>query len=154
MITLESKYDFQASLLEHAAKAALKHQKAAPRSNLSIVLTDNRRLRQLNRDYLGLDAATDVLSFPAAEQDPETGKSYLGDILISIHRAKNQAEHAGHTLNEELQLLVVHGFCTIGYDVPTAGSPVCGRRKARSWQTSVYPGLISQTNELTSFSIH
>ncbi len=107
------------AVLERAARQALKLADAwnPVEADLTIVLTDDEKLRQLNRDYLGLDAATDVLSFPAAEQDPETGKSYLGDILISIPRAKIQADLAGHTLDEELQLLVVHGVLhLLGYD--------------------------------------
>jgi len=109
MITIESKYDFSSSLIERAVRAALKHQKESPRANLSIVLTDNRRLRKLNRDYLGIDAPTDVLSFPASESDPETGARYLGDILISVPYAAKGARQAGHPLESELQLLAVHG---------------------------------------------
>jgi len=117
MITIESKYDFPAPLIERAARAALKHQGASPRANLSIVLTDNRRLRTLNRDYLGIDAPTDVLSFPASESDPVTGARYLGDIIISIPYARNGAKQAGNSLEAELQLLVVHGVLhLLGHD--------------------------------------
>ena len=65
MITIESKYDFPESLIERAVNAALTQQKESLDVNLSVVLTDNRRLHKLNRDYLGVDAPTDVLSFPA-----------------------------------------------------------------------------------------
>jgi len=122
MITIESKFAFPKELLERAARAALTHQKQSPDVDLSIVLTDDARLRQLNRDYLGIDAATDVLSFPASESDgsetdPETGSPYLGDILISIPRAKAQAKAAGHALELEVQLLVVHGVLhLLGHD--------------------------------------
>jgi probable rRNA maturation factor len=75
------------------------------------------RLQELNRDYLGIDAPTDVLSFPASETDPETGARYLGDILISVPRAQSQAEAAGHALESEVQLLVVHGVLhLLGHD--------------------------------------
>ncbi len=57
-------------------------------SELSIVLTDNEHLQELNLNYLGIDAPTDVLSFPASETDPESGTRYIGDILISIPRAQ------------------------------------------------------------------
>jgi len=117
MITIESKYDHPASLIERAVRAALAHQKESPDVNLSVVLTDNRRLRKLNRDYLGVDAPTDVLSFPASESDPETGVHYIGDILISIPYAARSAEKAGHPLESEVQLLVVHGVLhLLGHD--------------------------------------
>jgi probable rRNA maturation factor len=104
-----------AELIERAALAVLAHQSAA--GDLSIVLTDDAQLQQLNRDYLGFDVPTDVLSFPASELDPETGAPYLGDVLVSIPRAESQARTASHPLEAELQLLVVHGVLhLLGYD--------------------------------------
>lgn len=117
MITIESKYDFPSSLIERAVNAALAHQKESLDVNLSVVLTDNRRLHKLNRDYLGVDAPTDVLSFPASELDPETGARYIGDILISVPYATKDARQAGNSLEAELQLLVVHGVLhLLGHD--------------------------------------
>ena len=102
-------------LLERAADAALAHQSAE--GDLSIVLTDDAQLQQLNREYLGVDAPTDVLSFPALETDPESGMAYLGDILISVPRARQQAIAATHPLESEVQLLVVHGVLhLLGHD--------------------------------------
>jgi probable rRNA maturation factor len=113
-------------LVERAALAVLAHQSAD--GDLSIVLTDDARLQHFNRDYLGIDAPTDVLSFPASESDPETGAAYLGDVLISIPRAQGQAIAAGHPLEAELQLLVVHGVLhLLGHD--HAGP----KDKARMW---------------------
>ena len=117
MITIESKYDFPESLIERAVNAALTQQKESLDVNLSVVLTDNRRLHKLNRDYLGVDAPTDVLSFPASESDPETGARYIGDILISVPYAAKGAKQAGNSLEAELQLLVVHGVLhLLGHD--------------------------------------
>jgi probable rRNA maturation factor len=114
-------------LIEAAVRAALAHQQAA--GDLSIVLTDDAQLQQLNRDYLGIDAPTDVLSFPASETDPETGVRYLGDILISVPRADAQAKSANHPLESEVQLLVAHGVLhLLGYD--HAGS----EEKASMWK--------------------
>jgi probable rRNA maturation factor len=97
--------------------AALTHQKESLDVNLSVVLTDNRRLHKLNRDYLGVDAPTDVLSFPASESDPETGARYIGDIIISVPYAAKGAKQAGNSLEAELQLLVVHGVLhLLGHD--------------------------------------
>ncbi len=117
MITIESKYDFPSSLIERAVHTALAQQKESLDMDLSVVLTNNRRLHKLNRDYLGVDAATDVLSFPASESDPETGARYIGDILISVPYAAKGAKQAGHPLESELQLLVVHGVLhLLGHD--------------------------------------
>ena len=117
MIYIESDYPFPEELLERAALAALVHENESQGSDLSIVLTDNEHLQELNLNYLGIDAPTDVLSFPASETDPESGTRYIGDILISIPRAQSQAEAAGHPLESEVQLLVVHGVLhLLGHD--------------------------------------
>ena len=129
MINLKSIQDFSASLFERAAQATLKHQKESPDMDLSIVLADDARLHELNRDYLGVDAPTDVLSFPASETDPETGSRYIGDIIISVPYAAKGAAKAGHPLESELQLLVVHGVLhLLGHD---HAKP---REKARMWK--------------------
>jgi len=129
MINIEAPPDFsQTGLLERAARLVLEHQSADPNVELSIVLTDEKKLHELNRDFLGIDAPTDVLSFPAFESDPETGARYLGDILISLPRAVEQAHAAGHSVQDELQLLVVHGVLhLLGHD---HAEP---QEKARMW---------------------
>ena len=109
-----------------AARAALAQQSA--RGDLSIVLSDDAHLQEMNRDYLGIDAPTDVLSFPAEETDPQSGRSYLGDILISVRRAEQQARAAGHPVEAEVQLLVIHGVLhLLGYDHAKPAD------KARMW---------------------
>jgi probable rRNA maturation factor len=114
-------------ILERAALAVLEHQSAD--GDLTIVLTDDAQLHELNRDYLGVDAPTDVLSFPASETDPETARRYLGDILISIPRAEEQARAAGHALEAEVHLLAIHGTLhLLGYDHAEA------KEKARMWK--------------------
>lgn len=117
MIHIESESAFPEDLLERAARAALEHESQSPEAELSIILTNDARLHELNLNYLGVDAPTDVLSFPSSETDPETGAQYIGDILISIPRARAQAEAAGHLLEAEVQLLVVHGTLhLLGHD--------------------------------------
>lgn len=131
MIHIESDFPVSESLIERAASTALAHSASeeAPGAGLSVVLADDARLQALNREYLGIDAPTDVLSFPASETDPETGGRYLGDILISVPRARAQAEAAGHPLESELQLLVVHGVLhLLGHDHAQAED------KARMWK--------------------
>lgn len=129
MIHIESEFSVPRDLLERATHAALEHQAESLDSELTIVLTDDARLKELNRHYLGIDAPTDVLSFPASETDPETGARYIGDILISIPRAKSQATAAGHPLESEVQLLVVHGVLhLLGHDHADA------KEKSRMWK--------------------
>jgi probable rRNA maturation factor len=129
MIHVEAQVPFPKKLLEQAARAALEHEAQSPEADLSIILTDDARLQELNLNYLSVDAPTDVLSFPAAETDPETGAPYLGDILISVPRARAQAEAAGHALEAEVQLLVVHGVLhLLGHDHARA------KEKARMWK--------------------
>ncbi len=124
--------------LRATARAALAHEAAPMPGELTIVVTDDAALRELNRTYLGHDYATDVLSFPSEETDPETGARYFGDIALSVPRARAQAKAAGHPLKAELQLLVVHGVLhLLGHDHATA------RQKARMWaaQEEILRGL-------------
>ena len=94
-------------------------------SEVSITLTDDKTIHELNRDYRGIDRPTDVLSFAFRESDePEIisddideAIDTLGDIIISVERAKNQAEDYGHSLRREIVFLTVHGMLhLLGYD--------------------------------------
>lgn len=103
-------------LVERAARATL-DLAGAPTADLTVVLTGDKRVHALNRDFLGIDATTDVLSFPADEPDPETGGRYLGDIVISVQRAASQAKAHGHATEAEVQLLTIHGVLhLLGHD--------------------------------------
>ena len=129
MIHIESTFTFSKTLIERATTATLKHQSQSPDCDLTFVLTDDAQLKELNREYLGIDAPTDVLSFPASESDPETGARYIGDIIISMPYATRSAEKAGHGLEAEVQLLVVHGVLhLLGHDHAEA------EEKARMWK--------------------
>lgn len=115
-------------IVERAALSVLTNQ--SKDGDLTVVLTDDKQLQDLNQEYLGIEAPTDVLSFPATETDPETGRRYLGDILVSTPRAEKQATAAGHTLETELQLLVVHGTLhLLGFDHAKA------EEKTQMWKT-------------------
>jgi GTP-binding protein Era len=76
-------------------------------------LVDESEMRRLNREFRGVDSATDVLSFPMAgdglETDPQTGRAILGDIAVSPARAREQADEYGHPYSRELAFLTVHG---------------------------------------------
>lgn len=124
--------------LEIAARKTLELEQADPKAELTILLSDDSQLHALNRQFMQVDAPTDVLSFPAQEVDPETGVLYLGDIIISLERAQAQADAGGHALLAELQLLVVHGVLhLLGHD------HAADDEKARMWQAqrSVLAGL-------------
>jgi probable rRNA maturation factor len=110
MIFIESEPDqiFPAVLLEKAALAVL-DLPGVPDGDVTIALVDDLRIQGLNRDFLCHDAPTDVLSFPSDEADPETGRRYLGDVVISFACAVEQARARGHAVEAEMQLLVVHG---------------------------------------------
>jgi len=104
-------------LIRAAARAALEYEAAPSPWELTIALTNDQALHRLNRDYLGYDQPTDVLSFPARESEPESQSRYLGDIAISFERAMAQAETGGHPAAAEIQLLVVHGVLhLLGHD--------------------------------------
>ncbi len=116
-----------AEVAERAARATL-DLTGAGGADLTLVLTSDRHLHELNRDYLGIDAATDVLSFPADEPDPETGRRYLGDVVLSLPRAAEQAKARGHAFEAEAQLLIVHGVLhLLGHDHANA------KDKKRMW---------------------
>ncbi len=107
---------FTPTILERAANAALSHQDA-PDVDLTLVLTGDLQIQALDREYMKEDYPTDVLSFPSNEIDPETGRRYLGDIIISVPRAEAQSIAAGHSLEAELSLLVIHGVLhLLGHD--------------------------------------
>jgi probable rRNA maturation factor len=106
-----------AALLKAAARRALHSAYSGGEADVTVLLTDDGQVQALNRQYLEIDAPTDVLSFPAGETDPDSGNLYLGDVIISYPRALAQAETGGHSVEAELQLLVVHGVLhLLGYD--------------------------------------
>jgi probable rRNA maturation factor len=132
MITLEIGQEYlsavDAAQIEAAAKTALQIQTRNPDTDLTIVITGDEQLCELNRQYRGIDAPTDVLSFPADFTDPENDTPYLGDILISYPQAEKQAAAGKHATRAELQLLVVHGVLhLLGFDHAEAGE------KAAMW---------------------
>lgn len=91
-------------------------------AEVSVTLTNNEHIREINRNYRNKDAATDVISFALNEgEEPEIIDgpeiNMLGDIIISIERAMEQAEEYGHSLERELAFLTVHGMMhLLGYD--------------------------------------
>ena len=98
----------------HAAAAAVLASEGQVDGEITLVVTDDAQVRELNARYRGVDSATDVLSFPARGPEkrfvePQEAAKYLGDVIIAYPRASAQAEAAAHPVANELRLLVVHG---------------------------------------------
>lgn len=105
------------SRLALAFSSFLNHLSIEQNTSVTVRFTNNRLIRQFNREWMGIDAPTDVLSFENAFRDPETGEHYLGDILISFEKARKQAKLAGHSLQQEVEMLLVHGLLhLVGHD--------------------------------------
>lgn len=122
----------QTESLHSAALSTLAHQRVEEPYELAIVVTDDDVLRELNRRHRDVDAPTDVLAFPDETRGPFVAAPglprYLGDVVISFRRAKAQAAEAGHAIQAELQLLVVHGVLhLLGYDDTSEG------QRAKMW---------------------
>ena len=109
-------------LIKKAVKGTLECENFARNVILSVTFTDNEGIRELNREYRNKDAATDVLSFPmyTMEEDgrPEPDMAAeLGDIVLSLERAGEQAEEYGHSFERETAFLTVHSVLhLLGYD--------------------------------------
>jgi probable rRNA maturation factor len=122
-------FPLDSAFLRDAALQTLSHQRAPEALSLTLVLSDDEEIRALNRAYRGVDAPTDVLSFSANERDVERDVLYLGDVILSLPRAAEQAAQKGHSLKEELTLLAVHGVLhLLGHDHAEA------EEKARMWR--------------------
>lgn len=118
MISIQIDDEQKSNLSEVLAQAAVAVlERMNVQGDASIILSDDDKLQELNIQFMGIDAPTDVLSFPSGEIDPDSGELYLGDVIISQTRASQQALGGGHSLEDELRLLVVHGMLhLLGYD--------------------------------------
>lgn len=121
-------------LARRVMEAAMDYEGCPYEAEVSLLLTDNARIRQINREYRKIDRATDVLSFPMLEYDspsdfswaetescgcfhPETGELLLGDIIISMEKVREQARKYGHSETRELAFLITHSMLHLfGYD--------------------------------------
>lgn len=114
----------QKNLLERLLQFAAKKEKVTEDAEISLTFVHNEEIQQLNREYRDKDAPTDVISFPMQEKKEgemdiigEMLPPVLGDIIISVDKAKEQAADYNHSMERELGFLTVHGFLhLLGYD--------------------------------------
>ncbi|MED0655846.1 rRNA maturation RNase YbeY [Anoxybacillus ayderensis] len=117
----------QVELIEKLLQHAAKEERVPDGAEVSITFVDNEKIREINRDYRGKDQPTDVISFALEEMGEEEIEivgvdvpPVLGDIIISVPKAREQAEQYGHSFMRELGFLAVHGFLhLLGYDHET-----------------------------------
>lgn len=94
----------------------LKKLPKIPEENVELLLTNNEEIHAINKQYRNIDRPTDVLSF-AERESPNPDPKFLGQIIISLDRAQEQAAELNQSLEEELRFLFVHGLLHIlGYD--------------------------------------
>ena len=112
---------------------------------VEVLLADDRVLRRLNRAYRGKNKATDVLSFPPGE---EFAGAHAGDLAISLETAARQAEEHGHTLRDELRILLLHGVLHLGGMDHEADKGEMAEREAELRRRLRLPaGLIARAHE-------
>lgn len=109
-------------LIRRCCHAVLELEQVDGSVQVDVTLVDNDRIHQVNLEQRGIDAPTDVLSFPLGENGeydlhPETGEKLLGNIMLSLEQAGKQAEDYGHSFNREVGYLTVHSMLhLLGYD--------------------------------------
>ncbi len=112
--------DIDVEALGELAKRVMDGEDVDRGTGLSILVTDDDEVRQMNHQFLGIDEPTDVLSFPDEADDfveGIAGEPYLGDIAISLPTARKQATQIGHSIDAELAHLLTHGILHLcGYD--------------------------------------
>ncbi len=131
--------DYQLKCVVRAAiEATLAYEEFAHESEISVTFCDNAYIRELNREHRGRDTATDVLSFPLYEpfeaQEEEIEPVALGDIVLSLERAAEQAQEIGQPFMDEVAFLCIHSTLhLLGYDHETSKEDeedMCARQRA------------------------
>ncbi len=136
-----------ARLIKKAVRMALDAEGVGKPCLISVMLTDDAGIREVNREFRDIDRPTDVLSFPMNEltpgdfdpalcdQDPETGALMLGDMMISLERCQAQGEEFGHGFGREIQYLTIHSVLhLLGYDHVDEGE---GKRRMRAREKAI-----------------
>lgn len=114
-------------LIRRCCHAVLRMEKFEDSAEISVTFVDNEQIRELNAQYRNKDSATDVLSFPMGENgvydiNHDTGAKILGDIVLSMEMAMEQAKRYGHSLEREIGYLTAHSMLhLLGYDHESGG---------------------------------
>lgn len=116
------------------------------KGDVSLLLTTDRGIRNLNRRYRNQDKATDVLSFPAASDGFLGAAGHAGDLAISMETAAKQAKDQGHSLSTELRVLMLHGLLHLaGYDHETDSGEMARKESRLRARLGLPLGLIERT---------
>lgn len=121
-------------LVRRCCNATLTDEKFNGSAEVNVTFVDDAQIRELNAHYRNKDTATDVLSFPMGtdgkyDKNPDTDAYVLGDVVISLERAAEQAEKYGHPLQEEVAFLTIHSMLhLLGYDHENGGLPAIRMR--------------------------
>jgi probable rRNA maturation factor len=119
------------------------------RGQVGVLLTTDRGIRRLNRQFRHKDKATDVLSFPAS---PFVQSQEKGDLAISVHTARRQGTVCGHSLGTELKVLILHGLLHLaGYDHETDDGRMARRENALRARLGLPQGLIERVTPLSVY---
>lgn len=114
-------------LIRRCCNAVLEMENFTDKAEVNIYFVDSDRIREENKTHRNNDSVTDVLSFPLGEngvfdENPETGAKMLGEILICVSRASEQAERFGHSFRREMAYLTAHSMLhLLGYDHEAGG---------------------------------
>lgn len=114
-------------LIRRCCTAVLAQEEFHEDAEVSVTIVDNEQIRELNKTYRNIDKETDVLSFPLGvdgsyDVNLDTGDSELGDIVLSLEKAMEQADRYGHGLDREVGYLTVHSMLhLLGYDHEQGG---------------------------------
>jgi probable rRNA maturation factor len=143
----QRRFPVDAARLVRQARACLEHL-GLQGATLSVLLVNDPAMRALNRTYRGVGRTTDVLAFPLHEGGPEAvraalaqGEPELGDVVISVQRARAQAKRAGVAPAAELTLLLVHGILHLTGLDHEAGPAEAARMRAAEAEALAHLGL-------------
>ena len=129
----------QKILIRRAIEETLRYEGFKNNAEISVTFTDNEGIRKLNREFRGLDKPTDVLSFPLTDYEAVNVPcadeicGSLGDVVLSLERAREQADEYGHSFDREIAFLVVHSMLhLLGYDHETGEEDELDMRQRQS----------------------
>lgn len=125
-------------LIRRAVEATLAYEEIEENCEVSVTFCDNEEIREINQKFRNIDRATDVLSFPLFDDDGmnahvEELDCMLGDVVLSLERAREQADEFGHSFEREIAFLTVHSILhLLGYDHELSDEDDADMRKRQS----------------------